>query len=723
MIRGLSLPFPPFLSEDNDTSWDLTNNSGGGSDYGRAVTKLLNTNLRTLLEAEDAIFYKTFESNASLIKFLDTFLRFRDRNIDGLWSTSKFATAAEAAARSTMMDDRKAASLKNLDRRVLTTYYRLMTNGDVTGTLLHDVLTKRHVIDVPKLLDLCSLYGRQHPKHVRTVVETALRTSPEHAAELRQSWAYMNKALTKSAQVLKQSAPGGGGGSSSGGGGGGGEKKRGDTSKERGRARDVLKYIVDVLDTSFSFIETCPNVFRATCEDPAALLLSVSLWLEAATTDALLVFTSLDDGGMHDVESNAIHVIQSLSLRFSYSMLHHCFLTPLETAYRRETTSEEEQQQSSQQSSQQQQSSQSSQSSVALPPEKKSMSVIFWSILNSMLENETMIGMRKGLQIHYNLAGRVQRLIDARALDGDTFSGLVAVMFEDAPIPISIMEEELNDETEIDVILRESKNKEDAIRQKTSFNAKKRMKKGILHDEDWMRDEEERYGGGGVGVGGKRRAVDQKLRAAMLAIMSKYDEDDDMDDTLDVMTSTLRLRSDASTYSDDEDEDKYGVGEGEGEGEEEEEEGEGVEILEVNEINGVATGVVRNAAGKRVEVLMPNMNRHVQPGAASRGRGRRKGGGSHIDTRKCFKCGQSGHLSNECPNPRLTGSEMGKIKKAKKEKKIANQSKGVSGGGSGNAKGTGAGNERTRKRNEKNKSSKANHNRKRGALKKASKGM
>ena len=350
------------------------------------------------------------------------------------------------------------------------------------------------------------------------------------------------------------------------------------------------------------------------------------------------------------------------------------------------------------------------------------MSAIFWSILNSMLENEIMIGMRKGLQIHYNLAGRVQRLIDARALDGETFSGLVAVMFEDAPIPISIMEEELNEETEIDVILRESKNKEDAIRQKTSFNAKKRMKKGILHDEDWMRDEEERYGGGGGGVGGvggvggKRRDVDQKLRAAMLAIMSKYDEDDDMDDTLDVMTSTLRLRSDASTYSDDEDEDEDGAGG-------EEEEGEGVEILEVNEINGVATGVVRNAAGKRVEVLMPNMNRHVQPGAASRGRGRRKGGGTHIDTRKCFKCGQSGHLSNECPNPRLTGSEIGKIKKAKKEKKISNQSKGVSGGGSGNAKGTGAGNERTRKRNEKNKSSKANHNRKRGALKKASKGM
>ena len=110
--------------------------------------------------------------------------------------------------------------------------------------------------------------------------------------------------------------------------------------------------------------------------------------------------------------------------------------------------------------------------------------------------------------------------------------------------------------------------------------------------------------------------------------------------------------------------------------------------------------------------------------ANSRGRGRKRGGGGGVDTRKCFNCGESGHLSNECPKPRMTGSELGKIKKAKKQQgKKTNKSKGVSGGGAGNAKGTKASNERQRKRNEKNKSSRANHNRKKGALKKAGKGM
>jgi hypothetical protein len=204
---------------------------------------------------------------------------------------------------------------------------------------------------------------------------------------------------------------------------------------------------------------------------------------------------------------------------------------------------------------------------------------------------------------------------------------------------------------------------------------------------------------------------------AMRAIMSKYDEDDDMDDTLDSMTSSLRMRSDMSAFSDDDDNNDN------------DSELEDIEILEVKEVNGISIGYVRNSEGKKVEVLLPNMNRSAKISANSRGRGRKRGGGSHVDTRKCFNCGASGHLSNECPKPRLTGSERAKLKKEAKEKpnsdgkKKNNNSKGVKGGGIGNAKGTKAANERQRKRNEKNKSSRANHNRKSGAVKKASKGM
>ena len=451
----------------------------------------------------------------------------------------------------------------------------------------------------------------------------------------------------------------------------------------------------------------------------------------------------LPGSGILDVENNAIHVVRSLSLRLSHSILNHCFLGPLETTYRRAgssatksmdttaatttATNSNTEEGDSLHNNSGETKNQTTQDNANSLQSSSTTSSLLWSVLNDFSTHVPMKTMRVLLQTHYNIAGRVQRLIDARVLQHDAFQPLAALIFEDAPIPIEIMEDELSLESDIDVILRESKDKIDARASKTRGNAKQRLKKdkkGYVQN-DWMQDEDETtYGmgdsSGRSGSSGGRRKIDKQLHAAMRAIMSKYDEDDDMDDTLDSMTSSLRMRSDLSAYSDEE-----------GEGEDEREE---IEILEVTNINGVSTGFVRNAEGKKVQVLMPNMNRSATISANSRGRGRKRGGGSNVDTRKCFNCGGSGHLSNECPQPRLTGSERGKIKKEKKEaasnkknKGTAttknNNSKGISGGGSGNAKGTGASSERQRKRNEKNKSSRANHNRKTGALKKASKGM
>jgi len=113
-------------------------------------------------------------------------------------------------------------------------------------------------------------------------------------------------------------------------------------------------------------------------------------------------------------------------------------------------------------------------------------------------------------------AGRVQRLIDARVLDHEAFQSFAAVIFEDAPIPMEIMEDEFNQESDIDIVLRESKHKADARITKTRGNAKhqKKDKKGYV-ENDWMREEDEMYkgmGGGGGSGGSGRRIVDKQLR-------------------------------------------------------------------------------------------------------------------------------------------------------------------------------------------------------------------
>jgi hypothetical protein len=740
--KGLSkLAFVPFLSEDNDTHWDLTTNTGGGSEYGRAVTKLLNTNLRTLLEADDTTFFSAFNTNGSLVKFLDTFLRFRARTIDGLWSAATSDNEA-AAVRSTMSDARKEKSLDNLDRRVLTTYFRLIVNHSTDNTL-SELLSKRHVIDVPKLLDLCVLYGRKYPSQVRTVIQGVIKIQPSHLTGLQQAWAYTVKAMGKSLDVLRNDMAAKGTNSSSNSNSNSNsssssssssKKRSGSKQDPRARVRDVLRYILDMLDTTVSVVVTVPRIFRETCSDRTSdLLVAVALCSGEGLQHAAAVLEQLP-GGVHAIENNAFRVIRSLSLRLAHEILNHCFFGPLETGYRsagvagvgeglgRGNGSESGEE--GREATFEQGETKSTSDGAAASTSKNtqtSTSALLWSVLNDLCQKDDMEHLRTLLQIHHNVAGRVQRLIDARVLDHDAFSGLCTQIFADAPIPVSIMEEELEQESEIDVVLRESKNREDARSKKMSFNAKRRHKKGILHDEDWMRDDDD-----------KRNNVDVKLREAMRAIMRKYDEDDDVDDTLDSMTSSLRLRSDFSVYSDDDDDGDYDDNDGySSNSSSREDEDTKVELLEVTEVNGVSTGVVRDADGKKVEVLMPNMNRQVSIPASSRGRGRKRrggGSGSHVDTRKCFNCGQSGHLSNECPKPRMTGSEKGKLKKAQKEKakegkKNKNQSKGVKGGGKGNAAGTKSSNERQRKRNEKNKSSRANHNRKTSALKKSQKGM
>jgi hypothetical protein len=500
----MKLAFPPFLEEDNDTTWDLTSNTGGGSDYGRAVTKLLNTNLKKILELDDQKFIQTFTINTSFVKFLDTFLRFRQRTIDALW----VGTTASDVARSTMVDARKVKSLNNLDRRVVTTFYRLLINND-TNSSIGQILTKYHVIDVPKLLDMCALYGRKHPTHVRTIVENAMKVNPSYLTEFTQAWAFTSKSLRRSAEVVKSEAL------RVNGGGGGGIVKQNSGKQARSKMRDVLKFVLDMLDTTLGVVDTCPDIFLTSCSEPAEMVRAIASYLDETLIELEAVLNSC--GGVKDVETNAIHVVRSLSLRLSYSIMHHCLFEPLEASYKRSTSHATK-------------SSDPNSNNIDNNGETKTFgadnsggsggnssdeSNQLWVVLNDFTatssSNNSMKTMRLLLQTHYNIAGRIQKLIDTRVLIHDIYQPIAAKIFEDAPIPVEIMEDELSQESDIDIILRESKNKEDAISKKIRGNSKvKKDKKGNI-ENDWMQQEDGSKGG--------RRNIDEKLRAYKLCFL------------------------------------------------------------------------------------------------------------------------------------------------------------------------------------------------------------
>ena len=433
-MKSSKLPFPPFLPEDNDAIHDLTNNSGGGSEYGRAVTKLLNINLATLLKQTDTTFYNTFSTNTSLIKFLDTFLRYRSRTIDSLWINT---SSTAAVIQSTMIDERKIKSLNNLDRRVLTTYFRLIINH-ATDPSLPEILHKKHIIDVPKLLDLCVLYGKSYPTQVRAIVEGCFKIQPSHVIELEQAWSFTITAIHKSLDVLKKTA---GINETNNSNLDGGEKKQskqktGRKSQKQKNPRivvnDVLKYLLDMMNTTISVIETVPTLFRDSCsERTSELLIAVALCSSQGLLHVESILMQLKEG-IKDVEQNAIQVLRSLALRLAHAILNHCFLGPLETGYKEGSTTKNSNQHVKNQLATQETKNNSIDIDITTTPQtnKPSTSSLLYSVLNDLCYNTEMTEQRKLLQIHYNIAGRVQRLIDIRVLDMDAFSTLANVIFE-----------------------------------------------------------------------------------------------------------------------------------------------------------------------------------------------------------------------------------------------------------------------------------------------------
>ena len=105
------------------------------------------------------------------------------------------------------------------------------------------------------------LYGRKHPTHVRTIVEGAMKIDPSHTTALRQAWVYTTNSLVRSANVVqveseKSSPP----------------NSTAGIAATRKKMRDVLQFVLDMLDTTVSVVDTCPTVFRDTCEEPAGML-------------------------------------------------------------------------------------------------------------------------------------------------------------------------------------------------------------------------------------------------------------------------------------------------------------------------------------------------------------------------------------------------------------------------------------------------------------------
>uniref|UniRef100_A0A453IQQ5 CUE domain-containing protein n=1 Tax=Aegilops tauschii subsp. strangulata TaxID=200361 RepID=A0A453IQQ5_AEGTS len=140
----------------------------------QAVVDLLNDALASLLRAKPREFWRQVAQNASLHAFLDSYLQFRHRWYDLPHRGPKGTVAGLVVGE------------LELCRRVFMVLYRISSNKDPGSGPGESLSTKEHtallqekrLLDLPKLLDICAIYGHDNGELTSSLVTNAIVVQP-----------------------------------------------------------------------------------------------------------------------------------------------------------------------------------------------------------------------------------------------------------------------------------------------------------------------------------------------------------------------------------------------------------------------------------------------------------------------------------------------------------------------------------------------------------------
>ena len=182
-------PCVPFLPHDDAAA--------AADPTASAVVALLNDRLEALLRADPDTFWSHLAHDASLRRALDTYLQFRRRPHDH---------AGDGDARA-----HPAAAEDALARRVFVVFRRACAPADEPGaTVTRDAraaaLRDRRILDVPKLVDLCAIYGPDNPAAVALLARDAATLVPNLDRALADAGARLASGLETTADRLAAAA-------------------------------------------------------------------------------------------------------------------------------------------------------------------------------------------------------------------------------------------------------------------------------------------------------------------------------------------------------------------------------------------------------------------------------------------------------------------------------------------------------------------------------------
>ncbi|KAJ7958250.1 Activating signal cointegrator 1 complex subunit 2 [Quillaja saponaria] len=164
--------FVNYLPQDEAVATGLGAEEGGlDALESQRVVDLLNRELSRLLKLKPREFWREVARDTSLHEFLDSFLQFRSRWYDFPHHGAKGIVAGVIVGE------------LDLSRRVFMILYRISSNKDPGARSAdslslkdHEVLLQeKRLLDLPKLLDICAIYGHENEELTRMLVSNALK--------------------------------------------------------------------------------------------------------------------------------------------------------------------------------------------------------------------------------------------------------------------------------------------------------------------------------------------------------------------------------------------------------------------------------------------------------------------------------------------------------------------------------------------------------------------
>lgn len=167
--------FVNYLPQDEAVAAGLPPDKGGLDPVeSQRVVDHLNTHLSRLLRLCPRDFWTQVASDHSLHNFLESFLQFRSRWYDFPYRGVKGIVAGVIVGEF------------ELSRRLFMVLYRISSNRDPGARAADSLSPKDHtallqekkLLDMPKLLDICAIYGHENEDLTRSLVVNALKAQP-----------------------------------------------------------------------------------------------------------------------------------------------------------------------------------------------------------------------------------------------------------------------------------------------------------------------------------------------------------------------------------------------------------------------------------------------------------------------------------------------------------------------------------------------------------------